>query len=165
MIIEGRRPIAGISNNNAADLKDWAFSWYTPAGVLISATGQLVPLSGSIQHGADVRVIRDNRGNEVTVLFSNEKAIIEIVAVPLGAPAANTLAAALTAAQFPAPGGWLTIADAPVLVMGTFTDAFNADNWMYNADGRVELVSEGEWGMRFSCTRRVNMAKTAGVIV
>jgi|GEM_PF-6587044 len=167
MVITGRRPIAGISDNVDNSPTDLVITWYTPAGVLVTVTGQIVPISGSLQHSADIRVIKDNRGNEVSVLYSNEKVTIELAGVPLGAAGTGQLDEAVSAAQFPSPGGWMTIASGPAgLVMGGFSsNVLNADNWQYNVDGRVEMASEGEWGLRWSCTRRINLAKSAAVTV
>lgn len=164
MIITGRRPLAGISDNSTP--LDWTFTWtLADAVTVITATGQIVPLSGSLSHSADVKIVRDNRGNEVSVISSNEKLTIEVVAVPLGVTGANTLADVESAAQFPGMNSWLQIQHAPVIKAGSFTDAFNSVDWMYNCDGRIELASEGEWGLRFSCTRRAGLSKAAGVTI
>lgn len=167
MLIQGRRPIAGISNNNAAGLLDLTFTWVTVALADITAAGQIVPISGSLSHSADIKIIKDNRGNEVTIITTNEKVILEVMAVPLGVGVSteNSLAAAESAARFPMPGSWLTIGAAPVIDCGTFTDVFNSNAYTYNCDGRLEIASEGEWGMRFSVTRRLYMPRTAGVVI
>lgn len=165
MIIDGRRAIAGLTDNADGAAVAFTIAWYTPANVAITCTGQIVPLSGSIQHSADTRAIRDNHGNDVTVFWTNERVVVEIVAVPFGATGANTLAAAITAATLPAPGGWMTISNAPDIPMGSFANVLESADWMYNGDGRIEMASDGEWGIRFSATRRSNLTKAAAAVV
>lgn len=166
MQINGRLPLAGISNNAPAGIKDWKIQWtQADSTTVITALAQIVPLSGTLAHSADQKTIKDNRGNEVTVIHTNEKLTIELVCVPLGVDNNNTLSDVLLAARLPGPGGWLEIADAPALICGTFNPAFNSVDWMYNSDGKVELVSEGEWGLRFSATRRKYLPRSAAVSI
>lgn len=174
MNLTGARRFAGFSNQGAgsAAVQIWKLSWYAPDGTtLINANGQLVPLSGSLRHSADLKFLKDSRGNEVTVLATNEKITIEVVAVPNGANGANSLRDAIESATFPAPNGWVSLlsdasnANPLVIPMGSFTNSLDSTAWMYNSDGSIELASDNEWGMRFTLTRRANMARVAAVVI
>lgn len=170
--ITGRRRLAGFTDQANGAVKPWKFSWFQPDGITqVNMNGLLVPLSGSIKHSADVKRLKDGRGNTVTVLATDEIVTIEIVATPDAVPTPGTpntaglLAWVLESATFPQPNGWVTIADAPVMNMGTFVNVFNGANWMYNSDGSIELASDNEWGMRFSLTKFANLTLTSAVYV
>jgi hypothetical protein len=165
MIIEGKRPLAGLSNQNPAGLQDFLLEWYaSDAATKITTAGILMPVSGSLQHSADLKVIRDVRGDEVTVIHTNEKIICEFMCVPLVA-AGGTLTDLLISAKIPPPGAYLDISQAPALTVGSFADCLNSNAWMYNDDGRIELASDGEWGIRFSGTLRSSLGRVAAVAI
>lgn len=190
MELTGRRRLAGITNQNAGAIGIWGFTWYAPDGsTVINAHGLIVPLSGSLRHSADLKMLKDWHGNEVSVLATNEKVTIEVVCVPQdayiapsgGVTAAGSLANVIEAATFPQPNGWVTIATGTsptdtgtnpkassnnlVIPMGSFTDILNSTNWMYNSDGSLEYAADGEWGMRFTLTQRLNLPRTVGIAI
>lgn len=165
MSMVGRRRLAGITDQaNPSNI--FQFQWYqNDAATIVNAHGFLVPLSGSVSHANDIKYLKDSRGNTVTVLATDERVTIQVVATPDGAPGQYAMRDVLESATFPQPNGWVTITNAPLLSLGNFLDVFNTGNWLYNGDGSLEMASDNEWGMRFSLTRFANIVFGAAMIV
>jgi hypothetical protein len=163
MSLTGQRRLAGFTDQSTPSV--WTLTWQHSDFGVLTAAGLIVPLSGSVKHANDVKRLKDQRGNTVTILSCDEALTIELVAVPSAAPGASSLTDVCNAASFPTPNGYLTIANAPVIRIGTFPDAFNANNWLYNGDGSLELASDNEWGMRFTCTRYAFIPAQKAVVI
>jgi len=57
----------------------------------------------------------------------------------------SSLANATSSGGFPQAGRFVTIANAPVIRVGEFLDAYNSANWMYIGDGVHNGVHDGIW--------------------
>jgi hypothetical protein len=171
-----------MTNQKSGASEPWRFVWHQEDGsTIINANGFLVPYSGSLKHSADIKRLKDSRGNTVSLLATDESVTLEVVAVPEGAAGENSLRDALESTTFPRPNGWVTLDTSPNntanrlkvpcgsfksdLIGGTPADVLNSVSWLYNCDGSVEFASDGEWGMRFSITRHLYLPNTAAIVI
>lgn len=172
MNIQGKRPLATLTNQVSGSAAVWTVAWKNTSNVAITLGAKPTPLSGSIRHGATLKPIKDYKGNTVAVLSTDDQVTMEMVAVPLGdagpgtgGPPTTTLQQALDAAYLPVPGTFVTVGSAPTVNIGGFSDVFNSGDWIYNGDGEISLSSDGEWGLRFSLTRYANVTAAASVVL
>lgn len=134
---------------------------YDAAGALV-VTGYVSPdmESYDITHEADTEEVRNSNGEVVGHIGYNNRLTLTINFVP-----ANTtsVANAKLSAALPDVNGTCIISGAPVIEMGGYTDAINADTgnrWIYAGGGSIKTTATGKATGTITLKRYTNITVT-----
>lgn len=151
----------GYATQGAAPL----FGAGAPTFVLNDAAGSAVSgyimptVTGyNITHGVASTETKNESGDIDAVTFHGEYIECAFQLLPTGA----TSAEALASARIPQPGATLTISGAPVMAVGSFSDALNVSGsgglpgtakWIYYGSGTVARSSDGHAALNLTFRR------------
>jgi len=119
--------------------------------------------TADIEHQGAVREVRNQSGQLNALIIADDDTLTWTINF---IPQAGTRADALKSAWLPPIGARIKITGMPVVKIGSFADAFNADTtnpWIYEGDGRINCVSNENWTATLKCRRFKNIASATQI--
>lgn len=114
---------------------------------------------GSVSHNTEIDRVPNERGQIEGVIPTQEFLEISFNVVPRGASTTQAKASA----GLPLPCQGITITGLPVMRIGSFADALNGTNWVYEGGGEVTMSSTEKWSMTLPLRRYPAITSTTGI--